>query len=77
MKLSNRLTRNNPVKPSRSSKRPTDLPRDDMYRPSVHQSFAWAVLMSLLLLESFVNPVSVILERSDDQMTENVCESKN
>ena len=37
MKLSNRLTRNNPAKPSRSSKRPTDLPRDDMYLPSVHQ----------------------------------------
>ena len=52
MKLSNRLTRNNPVKPSRRSKRPTDLPRDDMYHPSVHQSLASAVLTSLLLLES-------------------------
>ena len=52
MKLSNRLTRKNPAKPSRSSKRPTDLPRDDMCPPSVHRSLASAVLMSLLLLES-------------------------
>ena len=52
MKLPNRLTRNNPAKPSRSSKRPTGLPRDDMYLPSVHQSLASAVLISLLLLES-------------------------
>ena len=36
MKLSNRLAGNYPAKPSRSSKRPTDLPRDDMYPPSLH-----------------------------------------